>query len=414
MEIAEDSLSCPSCGAEVDESDAKTRILPDESKPRPEGDSAGGGKTSAPSRRADPHTTSDSLDRARFVAGTIIGGQYRIVGLLGRGGMGEVYRAEDLKLEQPVALKFLPEALAKDGAALARFHREVRVARQIAHPNVCRVYDIGGAEGLSFLSMEFIRGEELASVIKRFGRLPQDKALAIARQICAGLAAAHDVGVVHRDLKPGNIMIDENGDVRITDFGLAGLMEEFGGGASLEGTPEYMSPEQLAGGELTVKSDIYSLGLVLYEIFTGRKAFSAGTLTDLLRLRKTDSLPESPSSVVKDLDPLVERVIERCLAPDPKERPANALQVANALPGGDPLAAALAAGETPSPEMVAAAPKEGVLRPAVAIVLFAAIIVGLAMSLVVVGKTSLHSFTPLEKPPDVLRERARALPVPEL
>src|SRR5919197_4019027 len=388
MEIAEDSLSCPSCGAEVDESDAKTRILPEESKPRPEGDSAGGGKSSTPSRRSSAPTIPDSLDRARFVAGTIIGGQYRIVGLLGRGGMGEVYRAEDLKLEQLVALKFLPEELAKDGAALARFHREVRIARQISHRNVCRVYNIVEYQGWHFILMEYVKGEELSSVLKRFGRLPADKALSIARQICAGLAAAHEVGVVHRDLKPGNIMIDEKGDVRITDFGLAGLMEEFGGGASLEGTPEYMSPEQLAGGELTVKSDIYSLGLVLYEIFSGRKAFSAGTLTDLLRLRKTDSLPESPSSVVKDLDPLVERVIERCLAADPKDRPASALEVAAALPGGDPLAAALAAGETPSPEMVAAAPKQGSLRPALAVSLLASVVVGLGLVMLLSGKAT--------------------------
>jgi hypothetical protein len=401
-EIAEDSLSCPSCGAAVeDSSDAKTRILPETSKP----DSARSGKTSTPSGRSAAHTTSDSLDRGSFVAGTIIGGQYRIVGLLGRGGMGEVYQAEDLKLEQPVALKFLPEALAKDGAALARFHREVRIARQISHRNVCRVYNIVESQGWHFILMEFVRGEELSSVLKRFGRLPADKALAIARQICAGLAAAHDVGVVHRDLKPGNVMIDEKGDVRITDFGLAGLMEEFGGGAALEGTPEYMSPEQLAGQELTARSDIYSLGLVLYEIFTGRKAFSANTLTDLLRLRKSESLPESPSTVVKDLDPLVERVIERCLAVDPKDRPSSALEVAAALPGGDPLAAALAAGETPSPEMVAAAPKQGSLRPAIAVSLLAATLVALALALWLSDKALLHRRVPLEKSVQGLKER---------
>ncbi|MDQ3743490.1 MAG: serine/threonine protein kinase, partial [Acidobacteriota bacterium] len=413
-EIAEDSLSCPSCGAMVedsaddsqkaaDSSDAKTRILPETSKPRPEGDSAASGRTSTHSDRSG--VSSDSLDRARFVSGTIIGGQYRIVGLLGRGGMGEVYRAEDLKLEQPVALKFLPESLAKDGAALARFHREVRIARQISHRNVCRVYNIIEYQGWHFILMEFVRGEELSSVLKRFGRLPADKALAIARQLCAGLAAAHDVGVVHRDLKPGNVMIDEKGDVRITDFGLAGLMEEFGGGAALEGTPEYMSPEQLAGRELTARSDIYSLGLVLYEIFTGRKAFSASTLTDLLRLRKSESFPESPSSVVKDLDPLVERVIERCLAPDPKDRPATALEVAAALPGGDPLAAALAAGETPSPEMVAAAPKQGSLRPVVAVSLLAATLAALVLALWLSDKALLHRRVPLEKSVQGLKER---------
>jgi Protein kinase domain len=415
-EIAEESRSCPSCGARVEHSaeepaeavdslNAKTRKLPETSKPRPDADSARSGKTSTPSRESAIHTTSDSLDRARFVSGTIIGGQYRIVGLLGRGGMGEVYRAEDLKLEQPVALKFLPESLAKDGAALARFHREVRIARQISHRNVCRVYNIIEYQGWHFILMEYVRGEELSSVLKRFGRLPADKALSVARQICAGLAAAHDVGVVHRDLKPGNIMIDEKGDVRITDFGLAGLMEEFGAGAALEGTPEYMSPEQLAGGELTARSDIYSLGLVLYELFTGRKAFSATTLTDLLRLRQTESLPESPSSVVKDLDPLVERVIERCLAADPKDRPATALEVAAALPGGDPLAAALAAGETPSPEMVAAAPKQGSLRPALAVSLLAATLVALAVALWLGDKALLHRRVPLEKSVQGLRER---------
>ncbi len=404
-EFDTDAESCPSCGVALGDSYAKTQILPDESKPRP-------ARSSQP-RRGAAHTpqspaylTSDSLDHSRFVAGTILNDRYRVVGLLGRGGMGEVYRAEDLTLGQPVALKFLPEALSADGAALARFHREVRVARQISHRNVCRVYDIGDAGGLQFLSMEYVRGEELSSVLKRFGRLPQDKATAIARQLCAGLAAAHEAGVLHRDLKPANVMIDENGDVRVTDFGLAGLLEEFGDGAALEGTPEYMSPEQLAGRELTAQSDIYSLGLVLYELYTGRKAFTASTLPELLRLRRSVSMPESPSTIVRDVDPLVERVIERCLSPDPQDRPASAHHVATALPGGDPLAAALAAGETPSPEMVAAAPKHGSLRPAVAAGLAAGALALFALCFVLGGRVYLHRQVPLEKSAEALRDRA--------
>jgi serine/threonine-protein kinase len=369
-----------------------------------------GSSTHRASQHLSQSTTSfDSIDNARFVPGTILAERYRIVSLLGRGGMGEVYRAEDLTLGQPVALKFLPENLASDGVALARFHREVRIARQISHRNVCRVYDIGQVDGQQFLSMEFIKGEELASTLKRFGRLPMDKAIEIARQICAGLAAAHDNGVLHRDLKPANVMIDENGNARITDFGLAGLAEDFSEVKLIEGTPGYMSPEQLEGQELTTRSDIYSLGLVLYEIFTGKKAFEARTLPELLQLRKSNTTPTSLSALNKDIDPLVERVILRCLEREPDERPASAIQVAAALPGGDPLQAALAAGETPSPEMVAAAPKEGVLRPAVAVALLACVLVGLVLVVLLSGKVMLHRQVQLEKSPDVLKDRASDL-----
>ncbi|MBV8856896.1 MAG: serine/threonine protein kinase [Acidobacteria bacterium] len=399
-EIVAEGQSCPSCGASLDDSYAETRILPVDSKPR------SGRRTPTHTRANSVHTTSDALDHSRFISGTILNSRYRIVGLLGRGGMGEVYRAEDLTLGQPVALKFLPEALSADTAALTRFLREVRVARQISHRNVCRVYDIGEAEGQQFLSMEFVRGEELSSVLKRFGRLPADKATEIARQLCAGLAAAHEAGVLHRDLKPSNVMIDEKGDVRVTDFGLADLLEEFGQGAALEGTPEYMSPEQLAGRELNERSDIYSLGLVLYELYTGRKAFTAPTLSELLRLRKTESMPERASAIVRDIDPLVERVVERCLAPDPQQRPATALAVANALPGGDPLAAALAAGETPSPEMVAAAPKQGSLRPAVALALAGGALLLFALCFALSGRIYLHRRVPFEKSVEALRDRA--------
>lgn len=351
--------------------------------------------------------TSDSIDDARFIPGDVLSERYRIVGLLGRGGMGEVYRADDLKLKQPVALKFLPASLTADGAALARFYKEVSVARQISHRNVCRVYDVAEYQGEHFISMEFVRGEELSSLLKRIGRLPQDKAIDVARQLCAGLAAVHERGVLHRDLKPANIMLDEHGDVRITDFGIAALANE--DRREISGTPAYMSPEQLEGHELTPKSDIYSLGLVLYEVFTGKKAFEASSLPELLRLRRSDSTPTSPAEHVPELDPLVERVIFRCLERDPAKRPASALQIAAALPGGDPLAAALAAGETPSPEMVAAAPKPGGLKPAIAISLLAAVLVLMAAISMLSSRRTLYRKVPLNKSPEVLRDRATEL-----
>ncbi|HVQ39941.1 MAG TPA: serine/threonine-protein kinase [Pyrinomonadaceae bacterium] len=383
---------CPSCGQPLD--DIATRRL-ESSKPQ----------KSTPTK---PRSY-DSIDNVRFVPGDILAERYRVVALLGKGGMGEVFRADDLTLGQAVALKFLPDHLLSDGAALARFHREVRVARQVSHKNVCRVYDIGEVDGRHFLSMEFIKGEELSSLLRRIGRLPQDKAIQLARQICAGLAAAHDAGVLHRDLKPANVMIDEHGNARILDFGLAGLSEEFGEDELAAGTPAYMAPEQLAGKEQTVQTDIYSLGLVFYELFTGKRAFEAANLGELLKLRRGDSTPTMPSQIVKDLDPLVEKVIDRCIQKDPDDRPRSAMQVAAALPGGDPIAAALAAGETPSPEMVAAAPTEGILKPAVAATLMLAFVVGLALIcwLTKYTDTAVYLMTPLEMPPEALRARAR-------
>src|SRR5579872_6155426 len=299
--------------------------------------------------------TSTSLaDEGRFVAGTLLGGRYRILGLLGRGGMGEVYRATDLMLGQSVALKFLPEEAARDQRLLERFHGEVRVARQVSHPNVCRVYDIGEVEGTPFISMEYIDGEDLASLLTRIGRLPSDKALETARKICAGLAAAHDRGIVHRDLKPQNIMMNKRGEVIIMDFGLAALASQLGPADVRSGTPAYMAPEQLKGAEVTARSDLYALGLVLYELFTGKRPYDAKNMRQLLEMQESAHLT-SMTSIAADVDPAVEKAIRRCLDPDPSKRPPSALSVAAALPGGDPLAAALAAGETPSPEMVAAA-----------------------------------------------------------
>jgi len=345
---------------------------------------------------------------ARFIPGTVLAGRYRVIGPLGRGGMGEVYRADDLKLGQPVALKFLPEKLSHDAAMLERFHREVRTARKVSHPNVCRVFDIGEADGFHFLSMEYIDGEDLSSLLRRIGRLPEDKAVEIARQLCAGLGAAHEEGVLHRDLKPANVMIDGRGRARITDFGLAALSDEVHGHEIRSGTPSYMAPEQLAGREVSSRSDIYALGLLLYEVFTGRKVYNAQSLDELVRQQET-SEPPSISSFVKEIDPLVERVIHRCLEREPGRRPSSAAQVAAALPGGDPLAAAIAAGETPSPEMVAAATKQGALRPAVALALLAAILAALAFRCFGTGELFLHRIAPFEKSPEVLSDNARGI-----
>lgn len=341
--------------------------------------------------------------------GTLLGGRYRIVALLGRGGMGEVYRADDLTLGQSVALKFLPEATVQDEATLERFHNEVRIARRISHPNVCRIYDIGEGDGLVFLSMEYVDGEDLNSLLRRIGRLPSDKALEISRKLCAGLAAAHDKGVLHRDLKPANIMLNGEGEVVIMDFGLAEVAELIPQDQIRFGTPAYMAPEQLAGREVTSKSDIYSLGLVLYEIFTGKRAFQADTLGEIVRVRTEAPTPAAPASLVRDLDPGVERVILRCLEPEPASRPASVLAIAAALPGGDPLAAALAAGETPSPQMVAAAGEVEGLSPRVALPLLVLLIVGLGFCYWLGVRESVYRYMTLDQPPEVLVHRAQEI-----
>ena len=217
-------------------------------------------------------------------------------------------------------MKFLPRELVRDSAALARFHSEVRTARQVSHRNVCRVFDIGESDGQHFLSMEYVDGEDLASLLRRIGRVPPDKAIDIARQLCAGLSAAHTAGVLHRDLKPANVMLDGRGRVRITDFGLAIHPTHVAGDPSFAGTPAYMSPEQAAGDRLTSASDIYALGLVLYEIFTGRRPFAGHTAGQVLRAPR-GAAPVTPSSHVRDLDPKIERVVLACLAKEPRDRP---------------------------------------------------------------------------------------------
>ena len=346
------------------------------------------------------------IDHGRFVPGSLVGSRFRIVAMLGKGGMGEVYRADDLLLGQPVALKFLPERVAGNPQRLARLLAEVRIARQISHPNVCRVYDVGEVAGEHFISMEYVKGEDLGSLLQRIGRLAPDKGVQIARQICAGLAAAHDRGVLHRDLKPANVMIDERGVARITDFGLAVLIDSAQSRVR-EGTPAYMSPEQLEGTEVSARSDIYALGLVLYEIFTGRTLFDAKTLGELIELRRTTKADRLRLS--NDIDPVIERVIQRCLADDPALRPKSAMAVASALPGGDPLAAALAAGETPSPAIVAAAGERFGIEPRTALALLVATLLCLALALFCKSRIDLAPRAGVSEPPEAMAVRAREL-----
>jgi predicted Ser/Thr protein kinase len=429
LELANGVRFCSSCGAPVagvhghtpaaNSDDMATIDFPTATSPLPPSPKTPARSPSrppsgSPSRTPSSRTSSSSeylLNEGRFLPGRLIAGRYRIIALLGKGGMGEVYRADDLTLGQAVAMKFLPDEATSNEGLLDRFHNEVRMARRVSHPNVCRVYDVGEVDGQTFYTMEYVDGEDLSSLLRRIGRLPQDKAVEIARQLCAGLAAAHTKGVLHRDLKPANIMLDGRGQAVIMDFGLAGIADDIRGQEVRSGTPAYMSPEQIEGTEVTMRSDIYALGLVLYEVFTGKRAFAEKTAEKMAGALHghADRTPSRPSSVVKDLDPIVEKIILRCLETLPASRPATALAVAAALPGGDPLAAALAAGETPSPQLVAASGETTGLKPPIAVACLVAVLIGLAvgtyMSIRFSGIEKMH----LEQTPEVLAQKAREI-----
>jgi serine/threonine-protein kinase len=376
----------------------------------PDSDPAGADLEDRPTASfgAGPHQRVPEPPARRFLPGMRFGDRYRIVEMLGRGANGEVYRADDLKLGQPVALKFLPPHLAEDPDARARIRNEVRVARQVSHPNVCRVYDIAEADGYVFISMEYVDGENLRSVLRRLGRPSREKAAELARQLCAGLAAAHEIGVLHRDLKSANVMIDGRGRARITDFGLASFQHEVPDPA-LAGTPTYMAPELFAGAQPSTRTDIYSLGVVLYELATGRSPFAGATVSELRR-RNLGSLPPSPREHAPDIDPLLERLILDCLEADPSLRPASALAVAARLPGDDdPVAHALAAGDTPSPEAVAAAGGQVRVSRRVVYGCVLAVAAGLVAITLLNARVSLLGIVPPAKSPVVLADRAREL-----
>ncbi|HMB52799.1 MAG TPA: protein kinase [Thermoanaerobaculia bacterium] len=336
----------------------------------------------------------------RFLPGQKVGRgrRFRIINLLGKGAMGEVYRADDLELGDRVALKFLPTARESDEGWLRRFRAEVQVARQVSHPNVCRVHDVDRHDGALFLTMECIEGEDLWRLLRRFGRdaegrpivpLPDHKAFDLARQLCAGVAAIHDRGILHRDLKPSNIIVDERGLARITDFGLAGFV-----GQILhkdEGTVPYMAPEQLAGSDVSARSDLYSLGLVIYELFTGRRAFEGDSRDELVH----------PKAAREDLGDDVAETIMRCLRPDPSERPGSARELATQLPEPPPPPDP---NPFPPPEVLLVSEPQDHLPRRTAWTALAALVAGLLLTAGLAGSTHLTRF--VDASPEVLAAKA--------
>ena len=311
------SVKCPKCQAENPDTqrfcgDCGTQLPVSEKIPVP--------------------TKTIEAPKEELTTGFTFAERYQIIEELGKGGMGRVYKAHDKKIKEKIALKLIKPEIAKDKKTIERFSNELRLARKIRHKNVCGMFDLGEEKGTHYITMEFIPGEDLRSSIRRFGQLPIGKSISIAKQICEGLAEAHRLGVVHRDLKSNNIMIDKEGNVRIMDFGIARSLEAKGitGAGVMIGTPEYMSPEQVDGKEVDQRSDIYSLGVILYEMVTGRVPFEGDTALSIAMKHKGEE-PKDPREFNSQISEDLSRIILKSLEKEKVKRYQNAGELRSEL-----------------------------------------------------------------------------------
>jgi hypothetical protein len=278
-----------------------------------------------------------SLGSLDLEPGSDFGPRYRIESLLGQGGMGKVYRAHDREIDRTVALKLVRPEFAMDTMSMARFRQELLLASKVSHRNILRIHDLGDVEGVKFISMAFVDGYDLHDAITKGGRLPFDRALHIARQLCSALEAAHAEGVVHRDLKPRNILLDNSDHVFVSDFGLAKSVEAHAAAMTrtgdMLGTPLYMSPEQIEAKDVDHRSDLYSLGLIFHEMVTGDIPFGGKSSLQVMHARMS-STPKNPKDIVPDLPDYFARVIAKCLVKDPANRYQHASEILHDLEGG--------------------------------------------------------------------------------
>jgi tetratricopeptide (TPR) repeat protein len=286
--------------------------------------------TPLPASPSSPPPVTETLETVRdeLRTGSLFAGRYQIIEELGHGGMGQVYRALDKKLNEEVALKLVRPEIASDRSTLERFHNELKLARKISHPHVGRMYELMEERGMHFITMEYVPGQDLRGLVRQTGQLTVGKAVAIAKEICQGLAEAHKQGIVHRDLKPSNIIIDRAGSARIMDFGIArsAAVKSRTGAGVIVGTPEYMSPEQVEGQDVDSRSDIYSLGIILYETLTGRVPFEGDTPFTVGVKQKSET-PQSPKLLNPNIPDNLTWIILKCLEKDPLKRYQSAGEV---------------------------------------------------------------------------------------